>query len=332
MLTVNHYRFRIILLVALLFTGSAVFAQTAYQSLASRADSLYKARQFAASADGYAEAFKIQKKDKHDLYNAACSFALAGRTQEAIGLLKGAIKNGFDNYAHIKQDTDLKSLHPTKEWQQLMAGLTRREQKIEAGYNQPVKQELEEIIKTDQGLRYQQIAAHKQYGYHSRPADSLGRLMMHHDSINIAKVSRILDRYGWLSKDKVGETGNGALFLVLQHAGLKTQQKYLPLMRKAVKKGHARASSLALLEDRVALGEGRHQTYGSQVMAGNTPDENYVRPLADPDHVDERRASVGLQPLAEYVKQWNITWDPEAYKKQLPAIEKREGFTPSAVK
>ncbi len=332
MLTVNHYRFRIILLVALLFTGSAVFAQTAYQTLATRADSLYKAKQFAASADGYAEAFKIEKKNPLDLYNAACSFALAGRTNQAISLLNEAVKNGFDNYVHIKQDSDLNNLHETKAWQQLVAGLAKREQKIEAGYNQPVKHELEEIIKTDQGIRTEYIAARKKHGFKSRQTDSLGKLMMHHDSINIAKVSRILDRYGWLSKDKVGDAGNQTLFLVVQHADLKTQQKYLPLMRKAVKKGHARASSLALLEDRVALAEGRHQIYGSQISAGATPEETYVRPLADPDHVDERRASVGLAPLAGYVKEWNITWDPEAYKKQLPAIEKREGFTSSPVR
>jgi hypothetical protein len=40
--------------------------------------------------------------------------------------------------------------------------------------------------------------------------------------------------------------------------------------------------------------------------------------------MDERRAEVGLQPLADYVKFWNITWDVEQYKKDLPAIEARE--------
>jgi hypothetical protein len=49
-------------------------------------------------------------------------------------------------------------------------------------------------------------------------------------------------------------------------------------------------------------------------------------PLADPDNVDKRRAEVGLTPLAEYVKHWGIKWDVDDYKKQLPAIEKREGI------
>jgi hypothetical protein len=326
MLPLYHYRFSIILAIVLLFSGSMVFAQAGYSKLISHADSLYKAKQYAESADGYAEALKIQKKNPIDLYNAACSFALAGRTEQAIQLLNDAVKNEYGNVAHLKQDSDLNSLHPTEGWQQLLATMAKLEQRRQAGYNQPVKQELEAIFATDQGIRNQYLAAQKKYGYHSRPVDSLVKMMMHHDSINIVKVSRILDQYGWLSKDKVGSTGNTTLFLVVQHSGLKTQQKYLPLMRAAVKRGNADPSSLALLEDRLALAEGRHQIYGSQVSAGATPEENYVRPLADPDHVDERRAAVGLQPLADYVKYWNMTWDAETYKKQLPAIEKREGF------
>jgi hypothetical protein len=74
-----------------------------------------------------------------------------------------------------------------------------------------------------------------------------------------------------------------------------------------------------LLEDRVALGEGRPQTYGSQLRTdGNGP--LYVPAIADPDHVDERRAAVGLPPMADYVKHWNLTWDLEAYKKELPQL------------
>ncbi len=50
----------------------------------------------------------------------------------------------------------------------------------------------------------------------------------------------------------------------------------------------------------------------------------YVSPFEDPDNVDKRRAAVGLQPLAEYVYQWQIKWDIEQYKKDLPQIEAKE--------
>jgi len=64
-------------------------------------------------------------------------------------------------------------------------------------------------------------------------------------------------------------------------------------MREAVKTGRANGSSLALLEDRVAIGEGRPQIYGSQLyQEGDGP--LIVQAMEDPDHVDERRASIGL--------------------------------------
>jgi len=93
-------------------------------------------------------------------------------------------------------------------------------------------------------------------------------------------------------------------------------------MREAVTKGNARASSLALLEDRVALGQGKKQIYGSQIGRNIETGEFYVSPLQDPDNVDKRRAEVGLSTLQEYVSNWNITWDVEKYKKELPEIEK----------
>ena len=129
-----------------------------------------------------------------------------------------------------------------------------------------------------------------------------------------------------MGTDKIGSQGNRTLFLVIQHADIKTQEKYLPMMREAVKNSRASASHLALLEDRVALRKGGKQIYGSQIA---TPKdcEAYVEPLDDPDNVDKRRAAVGLGPLADYVQHWNLKWDAEAYKKQLPEIERKEKET-----
>ena len=92
-------------------------------------------------------------------------------------------------------------------------------------------------------------------------------------------------------------------------------------MRDAVKKGNAKANSLALLEDRVALRQGKRQIYGSQISRNPESGESYVSPLQDPDNVDKRRAEVGLGTLQEYVSNWNITWDVEKYKKEFPELE-----------
>jgi hypothetical protein len=148
--------------------------------------------------------------------------------------------------------------------------------------------------------------------------------MNHLDSINLVKIEKILDEYGWLGFDKVGRMGALTIFLVIQHSPLAVQQKYLPMMREAVKNKQAIAANLALLEDRVALREGRKQIYGSQIASDSTG-RTFLQPLEDPDHVDERRSSVGLGPLAEYLKEFGIVMDMKKFKKEWKEMEEKKG-------
>lgn len=182
-----------------------------------------------------------------------------------------------------------------------------------------VRVELLEIHKLDQEARAKIHELDKAGIPFSPERAALFREMRAADAVNVPKVTAMLDQHGWLGPDEIGTEANKTLFLVIQHAPFATQKKYLPMMREAVKAGKARGSSLAMLEDRVALAEGRPQVYGSQLLSiDNGP--YFVQPIEDPDHVDERRASVGLPPMADYLKNWNLTWDLEAYKKQLPQL------------
>ncbi|MVN90831.1 hypothetical protein GO816_06810 [Mucilaginibacter sp. HME9299] len=97
------------------------------------------------------------------------------------------------------------------------------------------------------------------------------------------------------------------MFLVIQHADIKTQEKYLPLMRAAVKEGKAHPANLALLEDRLAIRQGKKQIYGSQISIDKTGKAT-IDAIDDEPNVNKRRAAVGLQPLENYVKQWEIEY------------------------
>lgn len=133
-----------------------------------------------------------------------------------------------------------------------------------------------------------------------------------------------MDERGWLGADVIGNRGNSTLFLVIQHADLETQVKYLPMMREAVEQGNARASSLALLEDRVALRQGNRQIYGSQIGRDPETGEYFVSPLVAPEKVNERRAAVGLGTIEDYIKYWDMTWDVEKHKARTAKIEAEE--------
>jgi hypothetical protein len=183
-----------------------------------------------------------------------------------------------------------------------------------------VTQQLLKIDELDQRYRNQMDFIETKYGRESKELQALFKDMHLADSTNLNQVESILQKYGWLGSDKIGNEANTTLFMVIQHSKLSTQEKYLPLMTEAVKNGNAKAKNLALLEDRVAIFQGKMQTYGSQIFWSKARNKYCILPLADPDNVDKRRAEVGLQPLSEYVSNWNIKWDIEEYKKELPTI------------
>jgi hypothetical protein len=229
-----------------------------------------------------------------------------------------ATKANYMNYGHITTDPDLNSLHNDSRWKQLLDLIKQNKEKAEANLNKPLVAQLDSIYTEDQKYRLQIDEIEKKYGWASNEMKAHWKIIKEKDSINLIKVKSLLDKYGWLGADVVGGQGNSTLFLVIQHSDQGTQEKYLPMMREAVKKGKATGSSLALLEDRVALGQGKKQIYGSQIGRNNETKLYYVLPLEDPDNVDKRRTEVGLQPLAEYVIHWQIKWNVEQYKKGLP--------------
>jgi hypothetical protein len=177
---------------------------------------------------------------------------------------------------------------------------------VESFDNVKLRVELEEIYNSDQGIRNKYLALEKEYGHDSKEVKALMTDWRRIDSMNCIKVTAILDKYGWLATYEVGEQGNSTLFLVIQHADLNIQDKYLPKMRKAVREHKAEARELALLEDRVLLGHGKKQLFGSQVEMDAATGKYKLSPIEDEPNVNKRRAAVGLEPLEEYVKHWDI--------------------------
>jgi hypothetical protein len=188
----------------------------------------------------------------------------------------------------------------------------------ESNLNKELIAILDTIHQEDQKYRKESQELGKKYGWDSKEMQDVWKIINVKDSINLIKVEKILAEYGWLGADVIGEQGNRTLFLVIQHSpDNKIQQKYLPMMREAVNKGNADAKSLALLEDRVALSEGEKQIYGSQLEMDYKTNLYVLSPMIDPDNIDKRRAEVGLNPIAEYLKFWDLTWDVEKFKKRM---------------
>jgi hypothetical protein len=125
------------------------------------------------------------------------------------------------------------------------------------------------------------------------------------DESRTDRLREIIDEHGWPTFDLVGRDGATAAWLIAQHADfdVEFQAKALGLMRAALEAGQADPTEVAYLEDRVAVNRGQAQRYGTQVRCRDGRPEP-ATPLVDAADVDELRAEVGLQPLAEYYEQF----------------------------
>jgi hypothetical protein len=116
---------------------------------------------------------------------------------------------------------------------------------------------------------------------------------------NASRLRELIERHGWPTEEIAGKDGAEAAWLVAQHAigEPEFQRQALRLIQECVAKRQVAAWHAAYLEDRIALHEGRPQRFGSQWI--DDPRDGRTRPwtLADPQGVNELRASVGLPAL-----------------------------------
>lgn len=124
------------LLLIFVAHAAAVSAQDA-QSLLAQASQAYGQKEFEKSAQLYAAAVRAGAQDPRTLYNAACSFALAGKKDEAFKYLELAVANGYGNAAHMKTDSDLNSLHEDARWQRLIDNAAANAKAADAFWNNP---------------------------------------------------------------------------------------------------------------------------------------------------------------------------------------------------
>lgn len=117
------------------------------------------------------------------------------------------------------------------------------------------------------------------------------------------RVKEIFDRHGFVGIDLAGEEGSLHFWLIVQHSDHdpEFQRKVLQKMKREVDRQNASASNYALLVDRVRVNTGRPQLYGTQVTFNTDTGQAYPKDLEDSTHVNERRKSVGLDPLEEYL-------------------------------
>lgn len=158
--------------------------------------------------------------------------------------------------------------------------------------NEELRRELLALRAEDMRLRDELVAANELGGPYVPRMEAI-------HVRNAARLRELVDRYGWPAEDIAGTDGAEAAWLIAQHAigEPEFQRRALVWMTECVVEGRIPAWHVAHLEDRIAMYEGRPQRFGTQWI--DDPRDGRSRPwrLADPEHVNELRAAVGLPDL-----------------------------------
>lgn len=303
------------ILSLLIFLLSLHLQAQSFEALIQKGDDLYSEEKYSESGKEYENAFDLKEGNAGQYYNAACSWALAGDSLQSLKYLHLSADKGWKNLKHLKSDKDLASLHSLEEWDRLLEQVKANLQEYEKDFDMPLKKQLDHIYVRDQTLRQLYRTAQEKFGRKSEEMEYYLKLISEQDSINLAEVTDIIEERGWVGKNLIGENANITLWLVIQHAPLEIQEKYLPLLRESVLKGESQGGNLALLEDRIQMRNGQPQTYGSQIVTDKKTGEQTVYKIREPQYVDQRRKKVGLGPIADYVKRWGIEWNIEQKEK-----------------
>jgi hypothetical protein len=123
------------------------------------------------------------------------------------------------------------------------------------------------------------------------------------DHRNQELIISIIEKCGMPTLNEVNQEQMNAIWLGLQHTENKYRIKYFPLIEKAVKNGDLSKEQYALMKDRILMDEGKPQIFGSQIKNGKLYD------LEEPETVNERRREMGLEPIEDYLKRFDITFD-----------------------
>ena len=296
--------------VLLLFAGHPSLAQSeAYEADFDSGMVHLHTAHYEYAAALFSRALQAKPADASAYYQRARAYTQAGNMKDAFLDLYASVDNDTDQvipFDYLVQDTFFHPLKADSKWPVFLDHFTRK-----VGGDRPdLFRELMEIRMVDQRIRNDLYKMYldglKDTPVYQAQLDKMDR----QDSLNLERITELIDAYGYPSKKLVGRA-SGVAWLIIQHADLATQKKYLPVLEEAAERGDIGKGGLAMTIDRIRIGEGKKQLYGTQYREDPETGRFVFSPLEDPEHVDERRESMGMGPLKKYAERNEITWPPK---------------------
>jgi uncharacterized protein DUF6624 len=169
--------------------------------------------------------------------------------------------------------------------------------------------EINAMAKVDQEVRFRLI---NESGGGKKFSMTTMNEMTAIDKRDTERMKWIVRHFDWPTPAMVGDEASDNAWLLVQHADADHpfQKQCLALIEPLARSHVIKGMHYAYLFDRVQVGDGKLQRFGTQGK-----DENglmWIQPVENPKTVDADRKAYGLEPLETYVKLL-----ADAYKEKL---------------
>jgi len=289
--------------LATLFVISSNCSAQNFNAWAKKADSLHNSKNYGEAGYYFEKAISAIKEtyvEANDFYRCAASYTMAGDINKASFYITKAVNKGGVSSEILKRNNELSNLQRSKQWPSIID----HAEKMEINLNIALIDKLKTLENRDQFYRKKMDSMYKSKEVNSTLLKIFKTKQFKLDSIIIIETKEVFDKFGFPTRLQVGEQ-NMVLFFVVQHSDLKTMELYYPLFEKAAENGDLSWRSLCLMTDRIRKRKHLKQIYGTQITT-DANGKSILYEVEDFENLNKRRLSIGLEPIEEYVKFWDI--------------------------
>ena len=301
----------IITVTMLLINSFSAPSQPGLNTKPSVADSLKEAGNIPAAIHAYKILYSKNPQDYRNTYNYACALSINRQIDSSYKYLTLAVNQDATISPLI--DPDFLSLRRDQRWQEFEDIVIEM---LNLKLNNAIKDKeyakaLWKMRAYDQALFTEVGIAGRNLGFKSSVVEALWLSKSIIQENSQKELDELIELKGWPRVKDVGSEAAMAAYLTIMHSDAKLQKKYIPSIKKICEDNELPWFRYANIYDRCCVNENKPQRYGTHTIYNETSQTQELYPLEDDSKVDLWRKEVGLQPLAEYLAQFSITYEPK---------------------
>ena len=257
------------------------------------------------------KAYLQDPKNRQNVYNLACALSLNKKTDECFKYLALAIE--MEPSLAPLTEPDLLTARKDPRWPAFEDGLVAA---VNARSGHPIKdveyaKALWRLMARDQAYFLEVGIAGRKVGMRSSVQEAIWDLKFLMADQSQKDLDGLLERKGWPRVAEVGQEAAFAAYLVVMHGAFELQEKYMPAIKAACEAQELPWQRYANIFDRCRFNQNKPQRYGTHTRYNEQTKSEELYPLEDEAKVDEWRKELGLPPLSDYLRQFNIIFPPK---------------------